>query len=160
MISPLLWRYCVSLCLAGTLLTSWELSASPGLGWAGVDLLLFHSTGHNPMLVISTQLTPAPTTPPPSIGLISTWKGLRAHYHSLGLIRASSPQAFYKPERMEKFSQEGRGIEKEISYRACHPGSQMLKVQIRRREEVIEGEERKVIRKAGQGRWQRGSQVQ
>lgn len=56
---------------------------------------------------------------------------------------------------MEKFSQEGREKEKDISYRACHPrqpGSQVLKVQIRCREEVIEGEEREAIRKAGQGR--------
>lgn len=53
---------------------------------------------------------------------------------------------------MEKFSQEGRGIEKEISYRVGHPGSQVLKVQIRRGEEVIEGEEREAIRKVGQGR--------
>lgn len=53
---------------------------------------------------------------------------------------------------MEKSSQEGRGTEKEISYKACHPGSQVLKVQIRRREEVIEGEEGEAIRKVGQGR--------
>lgn len=43
-------------------------------------------------------------------------------------------------------------MEKEISYRACHPGNQVLKVQIRRREEVIEGEEREAIRKVGHGR--------
>lgn len=107
------------------------------------------------MLVISTPLTPAPTTPPPAIGLISTWKSLQAHYHSLGLIRASSPRAFYKPERMEKFSREERGTEKEISYRACHPGSQVLKVQISCREEVIKGEKREAIRKVGQGMTER-----
>lgn len=38
---------------------------------------------------------------------------------------------------------------KEILYRACHPGSQVLKIQIRRREEVIKGEEREAIRKVG-----------
>ncbi|KAI9535322.1 hypothetical protein NQZ68_002876 [Dissostichus eleginoides] len=46
-------------------------------------------------------------------------EGLRAHYHSLGLIRASRPQVFYKPERMEKFIEEGRGMGKESSYRAA-----------------------------------------
>lgn len=39
---------------------------------------------------------------------------------------------------------------KEILYRDCHPGSQVLK--IRRREEAIEGEEREAIRKVGHGR--------
>lgn len=118
MICPVLWQYCVSPCLAGTLFDfmGTVCISRSGLG-LGVDLLLFYSTCHNPLLVISTPLTPAPTTPPPAIGLISTWKGLRAHYHGLRLIGASSPQAFYKPERMEKSSQQGRGIERESSYR-------------------------------------------
>lgn len=41
---------------------------------------------------------------------------------------------------MEKLSQEEREAEKEISYRAFRPGSQVLKAQISRGEEVIKRE--------------------
>lgn len=119
---------------------SWlrELFESPGLHLAGVDSLLFYPTSHNPVEVISTSLTPVPTTPPPVIGFIPTWK-LQAHYHNLGLIRAPIPGPCISQRRWRNAARRGNGREKEISYRACHPSSQVLKIQIRLWEEITGG---------------------
>lgn len=65
----------------------------------------------------------------------------------MGLTRASSPWALSKPQRMEKFIWGGRKGEWVLSF---HPGIQVLKVEIRHREELIKGEEGR--KKVEQGR--------
>ena len=116
MICPVLWPYCVSLRLAGTLLTSWELPASPGLGWSGGLTYyspLFSNAGNIHSTNTGTNNTPS-----------SHRLDLHMKEPASSLLQPGAHRGVQSPGPFisQRWWRNSAGRERRMRSRACHPG--------------------------------------